>query len=175
MRTSVEAATASRSVPATSPEWSSGTTSVEHARESLRDRPIADYRKHGFGRLACIDLASGRLIGFAGLKYLEDLGEVDLGYRLLPDFWGRGLATEAAQAVLDHGFVGRKGVKARRMFVDELDHLGSRVLQPLGIIGRQRLAGMAIRPKVLDLVLHLAAGRAGSRPWAGILSPGQAR
>lgn len=81
-----------------------GTTSVEHARQGLLERPLADYRKHGFGRLACLDRASGRLIGFCGLKYLDELAEVDLGYRFLPEFWGRGLATEAGRAVLDLGF-----------------------------------------------------------------------
>ena len=38
-----------------------------------------------------------------GLKYLDDVGEVDLGYRLFKEHWGRGLATEAARAVLAYG------------------------------------------------------------------------
>lgn len=57
---------------------------ASHALKILRSHPIADYRKHGFGRWACVEKTSGRVIGFAGLKHLEDLGEVDLGYRLLP-------------------------------------------------------------------------------------------
>ena len=50
-----------------------------------------------------MEKTSGRVIGFAGLKHLEDLGEVDLGYRLLPASWGLGLATEAGRAILDYG------------------------------------------------------------------------
>ena len=57
---------------------------VEQARQLLIDHPIADYRKHGFGRGACILKETGEQIGFAGLKYLEELGEVDVAYRLLP-------------------------------------------------------------------------------------------
>src|SRR5689334_4009460 len=72
-------------------------TGVEHAREILRAHPIADYGKYGYGRWACILKASGQLIGFAGLKYLDDLKEVDVGYRLRPDHWGAGLATEATR------------------------------------------------------------------------------
>ena len=81
-----------------------GLTTVEHALEVLRARPLADYRKYGFGRWACVHKARGAVIGFAGLKYLDDLRAVDIGYRLLPAYWGQGLATEAGRAVLAHGF-----------------------------------------------------------------------
>ena len=77
---------------------------VEQARQILIDHPIADYRKHGFGRGACILKSTGEQIGFAGLKYLEDLGEVDVAYRLMPTHWGQGLATEAAVASVLFGF-----------------------------------------------------------------------
>ncbi len=77
---------------------------VEQARQILIDHPIADYRKHGYGRGACILKSTGEQIGFAGLKYLDELGEVDVAYRLLPAFWGRGLATEAAIASVRLGF-----------------------------------------------------------------------
>ena len=77
---------------------------VEQARQLLIDHPIADYRKHGFGRGACILKSTGEQIGFAGLKYLEELGEVDVAYRLMPTHWGLGLATEAALASVRFGF-----------------------------------------------------------------------
>jgi RimJ/RimL family protein N-acetyltransferase len=77
---------------------------VEQAREVLIDHPIADYQKYGFGRGACILKTTGEAIGFAGLKYLEELGEVDIAYRLMPAYWGMGLATEVALASVDFGF-----------------------------------------------------------------------
>jgi [ribosomal protein S5]-alanine N-acetyltransferase len=77
---------------------------VEQARQILIDHPIADYRKYGFGRGACILKSTGEKIGFAGLKYLEELGEVDVAYRLLPKYWGQGFATEAALASVRFGF-----------------------------------------------------------------------
>ena len=77
---------------------------VEQARQILIDHPIADYRKYGFGRGACILKSTGEQIGFAGLKYLEELGEVDVAYRLMPVYWGQGLATEAAIASVRFGF-----------------------------------------------------------------------
>src|SRR3954447_17463488 len=67
-------------------------TTVEQAVEVLRLHPMADYQKYGYGRWACVLKETGEVIGFAGLKYLADLdGEVDVGYRFLRTFWGRGL------------------------------------------------------------------------------------
>ena len=77
---------------------------VEQARQILIDHPIADYRKYGFGRGACILKSTGEQIGFAGLKYLEELDEVDVAFRLMRTHWGLGLATEAALAAVRFGF-----------------------------------------------------------------------
>jgi [ribosomal protein S5]-alanine N-acetyltransferase len=81
-----------------------GLTNRDEARAILLAHPIADYQKYGFGRWACVLKSSGQVIGFAGLKYLEDLGEVDIGYRLMPAYWGVGLATEASRAAIEDGF-----------------------------------------------------------------------
>lgn len=45
-------------------------------------------------------------IGYCGFFHQEvdDQAEIEIGYRLHPDFWGKGYATEAARAVRDHGF-----------------------------------------------------------------------
>ncbi len=74
---------------------------VEAARAALLAYP--DYRKHGFGRWAC-ELGEEGVVGFCGLKYLDELDAVDVGYRFLPAYWGRGLATESARACLEYGF-----------------------------------------------------------------------
>lgn len=42
-------------------------------------------------------------LGWCGLFPLEDSGLVEIGYRYAAA-WGQGVATEAAKAVLDHGF-----------------------------------------------------------------------
>ena len=76
---------------------------IGEIRQMLVDRPLADYERYGFGRWACILKATGDLIGGAGLKYLPEFGEVDVGYRLRRDCWGQGLATEASRACVDYG------------------------------------------------------------------------
>jgi RimJ/RimL family protein N-acetyltransferase len=107
-------------------------TSVAQALEILRAHPLADYHKYGFGRWACVHKASGAVIGFAGLKYLDDLREVDIGYRLLPAYWGLGLATEAGRVVLNYGFT-RLGLSRIIGLVDLDNRASVRVLEKLGL------------------------------------------
>lgn len=109
-----------------------GLTSLEHALEVLRTRPIADYRKYGYGRWACVLKSSGEVIGFAGLKFLPESGDVDLGYRLLPAYWGQGLATEACRAIMDHG---RTRLRLGRIIaMVHPDNVASvRILEKLGL------------------------------------------
>ncbi len=76
--------------------------SLDAAREAIAGHP--DFETVGFGRWACVLKETQAVIGFCGLKYLADLDEVDVGYRFLPEYWGRGLATEACLASLEFGF-----------------------------------------------------------------------
>lgn len=67
------------------------------------------YSNHGVGRLAVIEKESGLLIGWSGLKFLtrETNGYnnvYELGYRFLPEYWGKGYALESVHASLDFGF-----------------------------------------------------------------------
>ena len=43
-------------------------------------------------------------LGWCGLFPLENSGLIEIGYRYQRNAWGQGVATEAALAVLDHGF-----------------------------------------------------------------------
>ncbi len=57
-------------------------------------------------QFAVIVRQTDQLIGYCGFLHQEVDGqpEIEIAYRLHPDFWNRGLATEAAQAVRDHAF-----------------------------------------------------------------------
>ena len=105
---------------------------VEQARQTLIDHPMVDYRKYGFGRGACLLKSTGEQIGFAGLKYLEELGEVDVAYRLLPAHWGKGLATEAALASIRYGFADL-GLKRIIGLVMPENVASVRVLEKMGL------------------------------------------
>jgi [ribosomal protein S5]-alanine N-acetyltransferase len=57
-------------------------------------------------QFAVISRERDKLIGYCGFLHwhLDGADEVEIGYRLHPDYWNRGLASEAAQAVRDHAF-----------------------------------------------------------------------
>jgi RimJ/RimL family protein N-acetyltransferase len=112
--------------------------SVEQVRQMLQDRPIRDYAVYGYGRMACIEKESGRLVGFSGLKFLQNLQEVDIGYRFLPDCWGKGYATESAHALMQHG-VAEFQLKRLIGLVDPANHASARVLQKLGLAFEERI------------------------------------
>lgn len=67
-----------------------------------------EWETRGFGLFAVEVRATGELAGFTGLSVPTFLPEVlpavEIGWRLGQSFWGRGLATEAARAVLRFGF-----------------------------------------------------------------------
>ena len=74
-----------------------GVVSKEEIKRRIIEDVFGDYGKHGYGRLAVELKGENKFIGFTGLKYLEDMDEVDLG-------WGKGIATESAKACVDFGF-----------------------------------------------------------------------
>jgi RimJ/RimL family protein N-acetyltransferase len=47
---------------------------------------------------------TGEFIGWFSLKYAGTATDIEIGYRLRPEAWGRGYATEGATAMRDHGF-----------------------------------------------------------------------
>ncbi|MBD0345163.1 MAG: GNAT family N-acetyltransferase, partial [Coleofasciculus sp. Co-bin14] len=63
-----------------------------------------NWQKHHFGVWAVVYKCEQKLIGHCGFKFLDNTGEIQIGYLLLQAYWGRGLATEAAEAALHFGF-----------------------------------------------------------------------
>ncbi len=83
-------------------------TEVKESVEVIQ-RIQKQYTENEIGRFAVIEKASDLLIGWCGLKFLtEEINGFnnvyDLGYRFLPEFWGKGYAQESAKAWLDFGF-----------------------------------------------------------------------
>jgi ribosomal-protein-alanine N-acetyltransferase len=64
------------------------------------------YKNDGVGLWAMLLESSGELIGDCGITRQEVEGEYlyEIGYHLRRDFWGQGMATEAAIACRDWGF-----------------------------------------------------------------------
>src|SRR4029077_12564650 len=47
---------------------------------------------------------TGKFIGWFSLKYIPDTVEIEVGYRLSPEAWGQGYATEGARELVRYGF-----------------------------------------------------------------------
>ena len=104
--------------------------SLEEARAMMHAAPFQDYATYGYGRFACVWKESGAVIGFSGVKYVPELGETELGYRFLPEFWGLGLATEAGRASIE--FAGAElGLRRLVALVHPDNHASANVLQKL--------------------------------------------
>jgi RimJ/RimL family protein N-acetyltransferase len=130
-------------------------TDPRQARERIK-RWTAEYAADPrFGRWAAVERSLGIPAGTVLLKPLPDGdGEVEIGWHFHPDSWGKGLATEAASAVLARG---------RRDGLDEIwavTHLDNErsaaVCRRIGM----RLLGVTHRWYHEPSLMFWAAGRA---------------
>jgi len=73
---------------------------------AVLERILVRTRTGQPSQFAVFHCETEKLIGYCGffLQTVDGVDELEIGYRLHPDFWGQGLATEAARAVRDHGF-----------------------------------------------------------------------
>lgn len=85
--------------PETSKHWVEENETPKRACEKWFARQQERYEKNLGGMNALIEKSSGRLVGHAGLlvQTVDGKAELEIGYSLLPEFWGRGFAFEAAQ------------------------------------------------------------------------------
>lgn len=80
----------------------------------------------------------GRLIGHAGLNFIEQFDGVEVLWSLHPDAWGKGYATEVARAALAYGF---ETLDLDMIFAITLEeNRASRaVMERIGLIYRKRV------------------------------------
>ena len=79
-----------------------GGTRDEAASAQYLERNLHHWAEHGFGLWVLRDRPSRTVIGRAVLRHLRVEGEdeIEVGYGFMPDYWGRGLATEITLACL---------------------------------------------------------------------------
>ena len=93
---------------------------------------MKSYEKNGFGLYLIGLRETNESIGMCGLIRRENLEDVDIGYALLPRYWSKGYATEAAQATkaLAKDVIGLKRIVA---IVDPANEGSIHVLEKLGL------------------------------------------
>jgi len=88
--------------------FSDGLQTKEWVQDWLRTCLERYYQTWGFGPYTVVEKQNSEVVGYCGLFYFPDINgqpEVELGYRLARSAWGKGYATEAAQAVCDFAFM----------------------------------------------------------------------
>ena len=79
-----------------------GVRTLDDARRYIRQGPVASYEKYGYGLLRMGLKSDGTPIGMCGILRRDTLPEPDLGFSLLPAWWSKGYAREAAEAAMMH-------------------------------------------------------------------------
>jgi RimJ/RimL family protein N-acetyltransferase len=105
----------------------------------------ANWYKHGFGSWAIADRKTDRFLGSISLALPGHWPTPEISWVLDPRVWGQGLATEGAQAVIDHAF--RELKFTELMSVCALGNNASeRVMQKLGMARTSFLATVNYDP-----------------------------
>jgi RimJ/RimL family protein N-acetyltransferase len=79
-----------------------GVRTADDARRYIQDGPVAGYARYGHGLLRMGLKTDDTPIGICGVLRRDTLPEPDIGFSLLPAWWSRGYAFEAASAVMQH-------------------------------------------------------------------------
>jgi len=106
--------------------------------DEMMDRLRDDIDRRGYGFTALELKHTGEPIGFAGINTTDIVpaipGEcVEIGWRLAPDFWGKGYATEAAKRLLAFGFEDL-GLREIVSFAVWNNHPSTAVMRRIGMV-----------------------------------------
>lgn len=105
--------------------------SEEDAIKYINDRVMKGYADHGYGGYTVIEKTSGQPVGNAGLYKRPALDHFDVGYALLPEFYGKGYAYEASAAVLK--FAKKSGLKKVYAITVAYNQRSIHLLEKLGL------------------------------------------
>ncbi|QVL56703.1 MAG: GNAT family N-acetyltransferase [Simkaniaceae bacterium] len=108
-------------------EFYLGTKDRAEAKEWI-EKSQKNYKEHQIGFLACELKETGEFVGICGLLVQSPVNgrdEIEVGYLFVRDYWGQGLATEAARGCMDYGFK----VKGYHRIISLIDPNNSRSIQ----------------------------------------------
>jgi RimJ/RimL family protein N-acetyltransferase len=120
-----------------------GSSPTREESDDMVDRYSAELAREGWG-LWAVELATvgagaseAPFVGMVGLHRVNPdipcAPAVEVGWRLHPDHWGHGYATEAAGAALDYGF-GEGGLREIVAFTTTLNTRSQSVMERIGMV-----------------------------------------
>lgn len=109
----------------------------------LMDRIAAGISENGFGLCAVEIAGTGEVAGFTGLHITNGLpvaedGVIEIGWRIMPEFWGKGIVSEAARRWRDTGF-DDLGLSRIISFAVASNHRSTAVMKRIGMSPRPEL------------------------------------
>jgi ribosomal-protein-alanine N-acetyltransferase len=108
-----------------------GVDSLDDARAYLRDVPLAQYKRFGYGLYRVSIRDDDTAAGICGLVKRDEFPEPDLGFAFLKAHWSNGYALESSRAVLEEA---RDRFELRRILAmaDKENVASVRLLEKLG-------------------------------------------
>lgn len=79
-----------------------GVRNLDDAERYIVNGPMASYKEHGFGLWLVSQKEGGRRAGICGLIQRGYLPMPDIGFAFMPQYEGKGIAREAAEAVVKY-------------------------------------------------------------------------
>lgn len=113
---------------------------LSYRRSELDMKKMDDILKEkGIGLFAVELKETGEWLGYIGVNYLpkdskypfDELPLYEIGWRLIPEVWGNGIATEGAEAVLE--FAKEKGIEEVYSFTAEENLPSKKVMEKIGM------------------------------------------
>ena len=116
--------------------WKKPIVAIEEVHAYI-EKVQKQYKENNIGRFSTIIKETGELIGWTGIKFVNDHVEngktnfYDYGYRLNEKFWNKGYATEASKAWLNYGFNQMK-IQEMNAYTHAENGASNHVLQKVG-------------------------------------------
>lgn len=122
--------------------------------DEILARQMRQVAEHDVCMGALVEKHSSRVIGIAGVQPLGTTGDLEIGWILARDAWGRGYATEAGGAAMAHVLrtLARPRVVA---IIDPPNEASKRVAARLGMAYEGRYTGAQLGHRRPEIVVDL--------------------
>ena len=109
-------------------------------REQMRitlQNLIRHWKERGFGLWCVSKKRDNKMLGYCGFQYFDQTSDREILFAFFKDFWGKGFATEAADACLKFGF--EKLLFERVFAATHPENAASRcVLEKIGMVCQEK-------------------------------------
>ena len=127
---------------------------TEDEVDSFMTRQAKNLADSGACMGAMVEKATGRVIGVAGTQPLGRSPDFEIGWWLARDAWGRGYATEAGAASMQHVF-DALGLRRAVAIIDPGNDASVAVATRLGMTYDRRYTGSELTHRLPDIVVDL--------------------